>query len=202
MATSATEICNYAIVLAKSQAIDDINSDSSEQARNCNLLYPLVRDAALRLHNWKCATQRVTLTTPDLPGPLFEYDYSFTLPEDCLRVVKLVDSEFNFLVEGGKLLTNESQPKIVYISQQTDVSKFDSLLVELIAVKLAFPLILSLQGSDAVADKLLAYHDHILNVAKQIDGKETSPKKIVQKSGWDEARLGYRGARNPYTRNR
>lgn len=202
MATSSTEICNYAIALAKSQAIDDINSDTSEQARNCQLLYPLVRDAALRSHNWKCATTRIALTVPDLEAPAFEYDYSFTLPSDCVRVVKLYDSDHEFLVENGKLLTNEPTPKIVYISQQTDVSKYDALLVEVIAVKLAYPLILSLQGADTVADRLLAYHDHILATAKQIDSKEAAPKKIVQKSGWNESRRGYRAGRDPYTRIR
>jgi hypothetical protein len=197
MATSTTEICNYALSMAQATLVDDISVDTSESARQCAALYPLVRDAVLRSHPWNCAILRQPLTL-NLTAPSFEFDYSYALPADCLRALDLYGSDNKFEVENGNLLTNEADANLTYIAQITDVSKYDALLVEAIATKLAAKLAITLSNSRLYASQLEQQYLVILSEARRVNGQEGSPKYIAQKSGWTDSRYNYKAGRNPF----
>jgi hypothetical protein len=201
MATSATEICNYALAVAQATLVEDITVDTSESARQCSALYPLVRDAVLRVHPWNCAIRRKRLTE-SLTPPEFEFEHAYELPADCLRALLLFDSDYKFKIEGGQLITNDPDAKLLYIAQELDVSKYDPLLVEAIAIKLASRVAASLNNAKSYAASLDQQYRVLLNEARMINGQENSPKKIVQNSGWNTARQGYRSGKNPFTENR
>lgn len=201
MATSATEICNYALSLAQAPLVDDISVSTSESARQCAALYPLVRDAVLRVHPWNCAIKRSSLTE-NLSTPGFEFAHSYTLPADCLRALYIYDSDYKFEVESGNLITNATTVNLVYISQILDVSRYDALLVEAIAHKLAAKIAATTNNNKAYIQALEQQFRLTLSEARMINGQEGSPKKLVQKSGWNEARSNYKAGRNPFRDNR
>ena len=201
MATSATEICNYALAMAQSTFVDDISVDTSEAARQCLALYPLVRDAVLRVHPWNCAVKRVVLNK-NLTAPPFEFDYSYSLPSDYLRALTLYGSDFRFEVEGGNLLTNDPEAKLLYIAQNLDVSSYDALLVEAIEVKLASKLAAVLNVSRNHMQMLDQQYRIVLNEARMINGQEGSIKKMVQRNGQVDSRHGYKIGKQPFRGNR
>jgi len=53
----------------------------------------------------------------DTEAPAWGFTKQFTLPADCLRLLRIFDYESDHLVEGRKILSNSSTMKILYISR-------------------------------------------------------------------------------------
>ena len=130
MATSAVDICNSALNMIGASNIISLDEDS-KAGRICKQRYTNVRDAVFRSHVWNCLVNRVQLTA-DVSAPTFEFQYQYTLPTDpyCLRVIKLEFLDTVYRIEGRKLLTNESQLKLIYVGRDENVSNYDQLLSE------------------------------------------------------------------------
>ena len=142
---SKVEICNSALNMLGANNIIDITEDS-KNARLLNQRYAPIRDAVFRLHAWNCLIKRVELAQ-DSDTPTHEFEKQYTLPSDCLRVLKIgghhdgsssdLDDGQQFKIEGRKLLTDESTVYLIYIAKITDVNQYDTLLQETIAARLA-----------------------------------------------------------------
>ena len=70
------------------QIEDSAVSRASKQYELCERFYDVARDKALKRHNWNEAMARAIITTDRFP-PLFEYEFSFDLPSDNLRVISV-----------------------------------------------------------------------------------------------------------------
>jgi hypothetical protein len=78
--TTEVQISN----LALGEVVDDVISaltDNNEAARKCNLYYPLARDEALEIHDWRFATDRATLTRD---GASVDISDETTAPKDVV----------------------------------------------------------------------------------------------------------------------
>ena len=106
MAQSVIDICNSALQRVGATTILSL-SDNSPEARACSVAYDSNRRDELRKHRWNFATQRAVLA-PDSTAPAFDFDYAFTLPSDCLRVIRPNTYDLDWVVEGRKILTNDS----------------------------------------------------------------------------------------------
>lgn len=136
---SVVGICNRGLQKLGADRITSLTQDS-RNARSCNALYEIVRDAELRAHPWSFAVKRVVLA-PDSTTPAFDYDYSFTLPSDCLRVLPPNDSDLDWRIEGGAILTNYGDSlNLRYIARITDPNLFDPLFMESLASRIAVEL--------------------------------------------------------------
>ena len=195
MANSSTAICNLALARAQASPINDITDTTSEAARQCGNLYPLLLDAVLRSHPWNFALKRVNLIASST-APTFEFTYKYLLPSDCLRVLKLYDSDEDWLIEGRYLLTNESVVNIVYIFRNTDESQYDPLFVEALATKIASRLAAVLGANRTLADSLSGDYKILLAEARMMDGQEGTPRNLRVKAGWIQARHNYRAGYN------
>ena len=67
----------------------------------------------LDLIPWNCLIKRIQLAK-DSAAPVIEYSNQFTLPSDCLRVLKIhngttdsIKSDMEYKIEGRKIKTNE-----------------------------------------------------------------------------------------------
>lgn len=197
MPSSEAEICNLALGHLGEAPIVSLDDDDTA-ARACSLRYAATRDAALRAHRWNFAKARATLSELD-DAPSFGWLHQFQLPADCLRVVEFNDSEVGdtisdlFEVEGQKLLTDSDEANLVYIQRVTNVALFDSLFVEVLALKLAIALSEVIRGTTGKTQELTtAYERLTAPLARRVDANEGRRRKgtIALSSQFVRARGG------------
>ena len=104
---SVVDICNSALNLLGASTISAL-TDDSKNARLCNQRYEPIRNRIFRSHAWNCLTKRVQLAQ-DSAAPVIEYSYQYTLPSDCLRVLKFTqDQQIVLKVQLIMLLKEEN----------------------------------------------------------------------------------------------
>ena len=167
---SVVQICNSALNQLGASSITAL-TDDSKNARLCNERYTTVRDAVFRAHPWNCLIKRVQLAQ-DSDTPAWGFDYQYTLPADCLRILGIKDYNSDYKVEGRKLLISESEVYLIYLAQITDVNQLDVLLRETISAHLAqdisYAITANLQVSKLMAEKYQAK----LSEARHADASE------------------------------
>ena len=85
--SSVVDICNSALNMLGANNIISLTEDS-KNARLMNQRYESVRDSIFRSHAWNCLIKRVELAA-DTTAPTHEYAKQYTLPADCIRVLKV-----------------------------------------------------------------------------------------------------------------
>jgi len=111
---STVDICNGALNQLGASTIISLTEDS-KNARLCNARYTQVRDSLFRSHPWNCLQKRVQLAS-DTATPAWGFSYQFTLPADCLRVLRIEDYDSDYKIEGRKIVSNVPTMKVLYIS--------------------------------------------------------------------------------------
>lgn len=190
MASDETTICNLALGKIGSIRIMSLD-DATQPARYCKLFYAQGRDEVLRCHDWNFATARATLSQL-ASAPAFGWAYQYQLPTDCLRVLQLNAYEHResrppYVVEQGKLLTDQDAANILYTSRVEDANLFDPLFIKALSIKLASDIVTPLTGSRSQAAELMQEFEGLLkNLASAQDSKEGRPKR---KPAWVESDL-------------
>jgi hypothetical protein len=90
MATE-TELVNSALRKIGAQRILDI-ADEVPSAGIASDVLTQERDYLLRSHNWNFAITRRKLSRLS-DAPPFEFEYAFTTPSDCMRIVSVHDND-------------------------------------------------------------------------------------------------------------
>src|SRR5258708_1701219 len=108
--TSLTDICNRSLQSFGTRTdvtAGELAANSTNEAKQFNLIYANLRDDLLRLAPWDCATKTANLTyitsqpgtpentsaatnlwAPGQPPPPWAYEYQY--PWDCLRAVSII----------------------------------------------------------------------------------------------------------------
>lgn len=182
MITSETALCNIALDHLGEAPIVSMNDDRLA-ASACLRHYAECRDKVLRSHRWNFATKRVALSRL-AARPAFGWSYQYELPADFMRATEVNGSEAGdvvsgeWLIEGRAILTNEEAVNLVYVRRVTDVSLFDSLFVDALAVKLAIALSETLRGSTGKTESLVQLYERITApLARRIDANEGRRRK-------------------------
>ena len=190
---SIVDICNSALNLLGASTISALTEDS-KNARLCNQRFEPVRNRVFRSHNWNCLITRVQLAQ-DTTGPVVEYTYGYTLPTDCLRVLKIhngttdsIASNLDYKVEGRKIVTNETTIYLVYIALDTDPNTYDSYLAESISHQLAADLCYAITNNSTLANNYMARADERLREARFIDSTENA-LDTIESGEFTDARL-------------
>jgi len=190
---SIVDICNSALNLLGASTISALTEDS-KNARLCNQRFEPVRNRVFRSHNWNCLITRIQLAQ-DSTGPVVEYTYGYTLPTDCLRVLKIhngttdsIESNLDYKVEGRKIVTNEGTIYLVYIALDTDPNTYDSYLAESISHQLAADLCYAITNNSTLANNYMARADERLREARFIDATENS-LDTIESGEFTDARL-------------
>lgn len=171
MAISDVAICNLALDRLGADRIASLVEDTVE-ARACNAAYTHIRDAELRRRAWGFATKRVVLA-PDTETPAFDYNYQFTKPSDCLRILPPNTRALDWRFEGNKILTNDGNTlNLRYIARIEDPAKFDSLFVDALAARLAWHMAEVLTQSNSKKDAALRDYRLLISEARQINAFE------------------------------
>lgn len=197
MAESKTQLANLALARIGENSIIDINDTTNDAARQCKLhLEPVVREVARR-HKWNFLKKRAQLPA-NTTGPAFEWEYSYTQPTDCVRVVKVngYDSTSDYIqdlyeIEGRDILTNAEECKISYIAYTDDVTIFDPLFDRAVVTLLASYLASIIAGDLQKATTLRQeFEDITLPNAQIEDSKEEKPRRYsrIANSRWLQSR--------------
>lgn len=101
---------------------------TDNKARVAYLTWPFVVDELLRESPWNFAKTRVALTLAS-PSPLFEWDYSFTLPDDYVTLLAIDEQTVStpgdwWEIESGYLFTDSINSgdtlDVEYIAKPTE----------------------------------------------------------------------------------
>lgn len=179
-------ICNQALAKVGEQRIVSLD-DKSKNAILCNLHFQQTLDEVTRNHRWNCATKRTELAA-DADPPAFGYSYQYSLPLDCLRVIRLEDPRDEFVVEGRKILTDSTPCRIQYLYRVVDENLFDSLFIKVLALELAIKLAYNLQETRAMTEGLYEEAKSAWIEARSMDSHEGTPE-IFEESEWLNSRL-------------
>ena len=173
---SVVDICNGALNQLGASTILTLTEDS-KNARLCNSRYTQVRDSLFRSHPWNCLIKRVELAK-DTATPSWGFSYQFTLPADCLRVITILNYDYDYKIEGRKVLANHATVKIQYVSRVTDANEYDELLRETISASLAADIAFAVTSSNPTASNMYKLFQDKLREARFVDateGQNTNP---------------------------
>jgi len=118
------------------------------------------------------------------------HKHSFTLPADYLRVLSVGEKgeTIDYLIEGRSLLANVSSIKLRYVFQNTDISTYDAMLVNLLELAMANKLAYAITQSSSLAQYRLQEYQMALRTAKSLNGLEC-PADVLGHSPLLESRL-------------
>jgi len=186
---SKTSICNQALKRLGQPAITDID-EGTVRADSLKAIFNDVRDFVLACHPWNFATKRAALALLS-ETPVWQWDYYYQLPTDCIRVVQLDEWEDESLWEveaEGRLATNESTAYITYIARVDEAGKFSPGFVQALAARLAAEVAFEVTGRPDTAKMMLELWPLELAKAVALDSQEKGPQVIICNT-WVNARL-------------
>jgi hypothetical protein len=201
--TADVDVANFALVELGAKRITSL-TDGSRNANVANTVYTLVRDRALRGHNWGFATKRQQLSRLT-DAPAFGYDYQFALPADWLRTVSSHDNDAGMgSVEVKEetynsqkvLLSNSDAIYLRYIARVEDPNLWTSDFVIVFAVDLAKVMAVSIPDSNTIRQELLDDYNRIVLSAKSSDSSGSTPERRPSGS-WVNSRYGWPSSRWP-----
>jgi len=190
---STVDICNSALNLLGASTISAL-TDDSKNARLCNQRYEPVRNRVFRSHAWNCLHKRVQLAQ-NSTAPVIEYSYAYSLPSDCLRVLKVhngttdsIASSIDYKLEGRNIVTDEGTIYLIYIALITDPNEYDSYLQESISHQLAADIAYAVTNNATLANNYMTRADERLREARFVDATENS-LGTIESSEFTDARL-------------
>lgn len=200
---SDTEIVNLAIVALGGKTITSL-TDGSNNANAANAIYGIVRDQALRGHNWNFATKRVQLAEVST-APVFGFDHQHAIPSDWLRTVSVHDNDAGLgtiefkeeTYEGQRvLLSNSEDVYLRYVARITDPTLYNADFVVAFAIEMAKRLATKIASSNTVKADLEEEVRRLVTGAKSTDAMGSSPEKRPPGS-WVSSRHGWPSTRWP-----
>ena len=186
--TSKTDICNLAADLLSGATIADIDSPTTADESLYARWYDHCRQKVLREHPWNFAAKRAILAA-SATAPLFGYEAQFPFPADYMRLLTVETddgiqySHELYQIEAGALLlsTNlgdSTSARIRYVHDIEDVTKFDSLFIEYLALTIALALAFKITESNTSVERVGQLTKQAAAMAKAINGQERPPTKI------------------------
>lgn len=175
--TSTVSICNVALASLGANLINSLDEQTNE-ATLCNATWDNARRSTLRAHPWNFSIKRLELA-PDTNAPVWGFKYSFTLPADLLRLIQVKDG-IEYKVEGRKILSDNNVCFIKYVYDNEDVTSWDDMFKDLMAVRMKMELAYGVTKSSSQFDASVQLYAHKLRETKFIDSSEDIEDEIGQ----------------------
>jgi len=168
-------------------------TEETENARKVNAIFDLMRDEVQRAHPWNFAIQRRQFNQTT-NTPLFEFDSEFQIPGDVLRIVSTELNDEEYVVEGDKVLVNDTSFKCRCIVRITNPVLWDENFVTCFAARLEAELAYAISDSLTLAREKFQIYLNKLREAKGVDAQEGTPRELTADQ-WVTAR--FQGSRAP-----
>lgn len=174
MAITQIGICNSALAKVGQAPISSITQET-RAAQIINSIFDLIQDEVLSHHPWNFAIKRVALS-PTATTPVYEFDFEYDLPNDCLRVLELETDvtmiDMNWMVEGRKILSNDEAINIRYIYRNDDYNSWSPQFAEVMAWRIAMEIAYALTQSSERERSCMENFQRTLSLARSTDGAE------------------------------
>lgn len=135
---SANKICNLALShLGIGKEIEDLETDTSQEAEACRLFFTVAQDVTLRGFPWPFATKIEALDlVEELTADTDEWGYSYRYPSDCLKLRRVISGMRNDSPQskvpydvgrddtGQLVFCDETDAMMEYTYRETDPSKY------------------------------------------------------------------------------
>ena len=132
--SSKEDICNLTIGhLGTSKQISNLDTDKSTEAKMCKRYYDISLRKVLRDFRWSFSTEFTKLNLIEhFTDPDAEWRYSYKIPSDCLRVVRILSgtrvdnaySKVSYKIVSGTIRTDEANAEIEYQKYIDDPSLY------------------------------------------------------------------------------
>jgi hypothetical protein len=190
------QICNMGLAWLKGEPISDLETDTSEEAVQCRLFYPVCRDSLLEDFEWAWAIDEQALGVTSDVSSTFVYGYQVPQDPFCLRPLKVLDSLYMESVmpwerKADLIWSDEPAAILRYIARVSE-SKFPNKFAEALQWKLAASLAKPLAGLDPSPFMVVA--ERRLIEAKGVSAV-SSMEKPVSEPRWTDERFGLRDPR-------
>lgn len=183
---SEVAVANLALVGLGADTIMALD-EANENARKVSAIFELMRDEVLRTHPWNFAIQRFEFARL-ATDPSYEYDAQFEVPGDVLRILETEMSDTDFVVEGNKVLANESSFKCRCITRVVDPTQWDENFVTAFAARLEAELAYSIVDNASLAKAKYEIYLEKIRQAKGVDAQEGTPRELIADE-WLNSRL-------------
>jgi len=152
MGLSKTEIYNNALLKVSKKTVGT-PGDKTTESDTCNALWDGALSRTLAIYNWSSCIKRVVLDRLTTT-PTNVYAYEYQLPNDCEKVVRAYkstardDFDFEWVIEGDRLLTDESSVIIKYVARPTNTEMLNAHVTDVLIWNLAMALCFPFTGDD------------------------------------------------------
>ena len=197
---STVEIWNLALTDVGGLLVTDPLQNSTE-ADLCRLHYPYVLDFVLESQDWNFATKRQEVAESASVTPAFNYDSSFKIPGDSLRVMEVWDNKngntntrftnntLQWAQEGEYISANTSeQVWVKYIEKVEDPTRFTASFSAALSKYLAYRLAIPIAANRQLKADLLNEYELLVDKAASNDGV-TGRTKVVRSNVLVSARF-------------
>jgi hypothetical protein len=145
-------VANKALNLIGESPLQSLSGSSSNN-ESLNIQLPAAVEAVLSSYPFRCATRRTVLAPDADTVPAFGYAYSFPLPENFARLVR-VENNKDFMLEGGSILSNDTPLAIVYVALPKDPHSLSHSVIEAISLTLAYKMAQTATANDSLLNRL------------------------------------------------
>jgi hypothetical protein len=197
MRLNEVDVCNHAIGLCGSTDWIQSLTDASVSAKRCSRFLMASAERVLRKHDWSCATRVAKLarnTTNVLNSENLEYEYSYALPFDSVRVIGVYGDSTcyspydRWKVIGRNINTNLDAVYLKYVAMPEDFKELDILLSTAIAYEMALMLCPTLVKDPNALPLLFQGAKFALREACAIDTLENK-ELYTENNPWSDARM-------------
>lgn len=189
---SSTDIANMALDILKEAPISSLDDDRPI-ARWLKRNFTVTRNAVLERAEWNFSLVRAEIAE-DATEPAFGWDYQYTIPADCIRVIPLTQdgkSEGRPIlheIEGGKILTNQCGPlKVRYVENLENIDSYPASFSEAVAARLAMKMAHWLTGKTSYVKVAQGLYDDAMETAFLSDAVQGSVPRAADEE-WTDAR--------------
>lgn len=189
MAVTQLAICNSALAKVGQAPISSIDQNT-RAAQILKSIFSLIQDEVMSSHPWNFAITRATLS-PTSTEPVYEFDYEYDLPNDCLRMLELETDVTrigdDWVVEGRKLYSNDEEINVRYIQRNSDYNSWSPQFAEVMAWRLAQETAYALTQSSEREKACAEAYQRTLSLARSTDAAEGVLRGLIA-DDWTTAR--------------
>ena len=194
------DVCNAALAMIGDNRVTSTEFTAGTLPRviEVKAQFWLALDELLRSHVWQWAKSRKTLV--ETTGPAFGWEHAFSLPEGFITLISLNEEDIYsrldyFEIEGGTLLTDETDANVVFIKRPAELDIDDFLgFVDPLAMTAFITLLASkvatkqTDGQEKSAQLLNRYYNYELPRARTRSANEVKRPVTDSDSRWMASR--------------
>jgi len=179
---SEVSICNQALGWLGASLITSFQ-DNTKESNLCEVNYASIRNAVLEETSWSFAIKRVELAR--LANAEIGYGNAYKLPTDLVTLIRAFKDAYmrprdvlDYVVEDGKILTDNATCFIKYVFEQEDTQKFTANFVQALAYRIAADLAIPLTRNTALQKQYLGLYQLRLVDASATDGQQARNQEL------------------------